>query len=251
MNESKGKFFGGIAGIIIAIILVIGGIASSLIVTNGIVEVKRSKTNITVTGSAKQQITSDLIVWTGNFSAKSPILQEAYTKLESDRASVENYLTAQGIAKEDLVFSSIATSMDYVISDYGVTTNQIEAYNLSQTVTVSSSEIDKVTEISRNATVLLNQGVAFESYAPQYFYTKLADIKVTMLAEATKDATKRAQMIAENAGSELGSLKYADMGVMQITPLYSTEISDYGINDTYSLEKEITAVVHCQFEIKQ
>jgi len=40
------------------------------------------------------------------------------------------------------------------------------------------------------------------------------------------------------------------MGVFQITPLYSTEVSDYGINDTSSLEKEITAVVTCTFEIK-
>jgi hypothetical protein len=70
-----------------------------------------------------------------------------------------------------------------------------------------------------------------------------------MLAEATKDARKRAEMIVENAGNKLGDLKYADMGVMQITPLYSNEVDDYGINDTSSLEKEITAVVHCQFEI--
>jgi hypothetical protein len=58
-------------------------------------------------------------------------------------------------------------------------------------------------------------------------------------------------MIAENAGNKLGDLNYADMGVMQITPLYSNEIDDYGINDTSSLEKEITAVVHCQFEINK
>jgi hypothetical protein len=80
-------------------------------------------------------------------------------------------------------------------------------------------------------------------------YTKIADLKVTMLAEATKDARKRAEMIAENAGNTLGKLKYADMGVIQITPLYSNEVSDYGMNDTYSLEKEITAIVHCEFEI--
>ena len=80
-------------------------------------------------------------------------------------------------------------------------------------------------------------------------FTKIADMKVTMLAEATKDARKRAEMIAKNAGNSLGSLKYADQGVIQITPLYSNEVSDYGMNDTYSLEKEITAIVHCEFEI--
>ncbi|MDD2484170.1 MAG: SIMPL domain-containing protein, partial [Eubacteriales bacterium] len=66
-----------------------------------------------------------------------------------------------------------------------------------------------------------------------------------------KDAKKRAEMISENAGSSLGELKYADMGVIQISPLYSNEVSDYGMNDTYSLEKEITAIVHCEFDIKK
>lgn len=246
MNEMNKR---SISYILVAIILVIGAIGSSVILTNGIVKIKASKTNIVVTGSAKQQITSDLIVWTGSFHTQSEKLQDAYTKLEAGRDKVSAYLTGQGIAEEDFVFSSITTNTNYAMNEYGNYTNEIDSYALSQTVTISSGEIDKITDISRNATELLNQGVAFESNPPQYFYTKLADLKVTMLAEATKDARKRAEMIVENAGNKLGDLKYADMGVMQITPLYSNEVDDYGINDTSSLEKEITAVVHCQFEI--
>jgi uncharacterized protein len=248
MNESNKKPFGNI---IIATILVIGVIISSLIVTNGLVEIKSSRSSIVVTGSAKKQITSDLIVWDGIFNTKSQVLQDAYTTLEGNRTKVEEYLIKKGVAKEDLVFSSITTTINYVMNDYGAMTNVIDSYDLSQTVTISSDEIDKITEISRNATELLNEGVAFQSEAPQYIYTKLADIKVTMLAEATKDARKRAEMMAENAGSKLGSLTHADMGVMQITPLYSNDVTDYGISDTTSLEKEITAVVHCTFEVKK
>lgn len=247
MNENKSK---NICNVIIAIILVVGVIASSLILTNGVVAIKASKNSIVVTGSAKQQITSDLIVWTGSFNTQSADLKQAYSQLESSREEVMEYLVKQGVDQKELVFSSITTNIQYVMSDYGVYTNEIDRYNLSQTVTISSNQIDKITDISRKATELLNEGVAFQSDAPQYLYTKLADIKVTMLAEATKDARSRAQMMAESAGSQLGELKYADMGVMQITPLYSNEISDYGMNDTYSLEKEITAVVHCTFDIK-
>lgn len=248
MNEFNKKAVGNI---IIAIILVIGVTISSLIVTNGLVEIKSSRSSIVVTGSAKKQITSDLIVWDGIFNAKSKVLQDAYTTLEGNRKKVEEYLVKKGVAKDDLVFSSITTTINYVMNDYGSMTNEIDYYDLSETVTISSDEIDKITEISRNATELLNEGVAFQSEAPQYIYTKLADIKVTMLAEATKDARKRAETMAENAGSKLGSLTHADMGVMQITPLYSNEVTDYGINDTSSLEKEITAVVHCTFEVKE
>ncbi|HHV11274.1 MAG TPA: SIMPL domain-containing protein [Clostridiales bacterium] len=246
MNENKHRTIGNI---IVALILTMGIIAASLIGVNGLVKIKSARTSLVVTGSAKQQITSDLIVWSGYFNSKSPVLTDAYTKLETDRDKVKKYLVSQGIGEDELVFSSITTSLYYVYNEYGVSTNEVDYYDLSQTVTIRSSAIDKVTEISRNATVLLNDGVQFQSYEPQYIYTKLADLKVTMLAEATKDAKKRAEMIAENAGSKLGSLTYADMGVMQITPLYSNEISDWGINDTSSLEKEITAVVHCTFEI--
>ncbi|BCN30790.1 SIMPL domain-containing protein [Anaeromicropila herbilytica] len=249
MNEYSNKR--ALCHIVVALILVIGIITSSIIMINGVVKVKASKTNIIVTGSAKQKITSDLIVWTGSFTSQSKKLQDAYTKLEVSRNKVSDYLVKQGIAKDDFVFSSINTTTNYVMNSMGNYTNEIDNYVLSQTVTISSSQIDKITEISRNATELLNQEVAFQSNPPQYFYTKLADLKVSMLAEATKDAKKRGKMIAENAGNHLGDLKYADMGVMQITPLYSNEIADAGVNDTSSLEKEITAVVHCQFEIEK
>ena len=249
MNETGNKR--AVSNIIVAIILVIGAVASAFILVNGVVKVKSAQNNIVVTGSAKQQITSDLIVWDGYFSAQSAVLTDAYSKLEESRNKVSDYLTKQGISEKDVEFSSITTNVNYVMNDYGNYTNQIDNYSLSQTVKISSSDIKKITDISRSATELLNQDVAFVSNPPQYYYTKLADLKVSMLAEATKDARKRAQMMAENAGNNLGDLTYADMGVMQITPLYSNDISDYGINDTSSLEKEITAVVHCQFEINK
>ena len=247
MNELKSKIT---SNIIIALIVALAIVASSLILVDGIEAVKGGNNKIMVTGSAKQQITSDLIVWTGSFTAKSPALQEAYTKLESDKAKVMDYLLKQGVPKDKIVFSSINTNTNYMVLPSGQYTSDVDYYELNQTVTISSGEIDKVTQISRNVTELINEGIQFQSNAPQYMYTKIADMKVTMLAEATKDAKKRAEMIAENAGNKLGDLKYADMGVIQIAPLYSNEVSDYGMNDTYSLEKEITAIVHCEFEIK-
>jgi len=247
MNELRSKIT---SNIVIAVILALAVVASSLILVDGVKAVKGGGNRIIVTGSAKQQITSDLIVWTGSFTAKSPALQEAYAKLESDKGKVMDYLVKKGVPEDKIVFSSINTNTYYIVLPSGQYTSDVDYYELNQTVTISSGEIDKITQISRNVTELINEGIQFQSNAPQYMYTKIADMKVAMLAEATKDARKRAEMIAENAGNELGRLKYADMGVIQITPLYSNEVSDYGMNDTYSLEKEITAIVHCEFEIR-
>jgi uncharacterized protein len=148
------------------------------------------------------------------------------------------------------VFSAIGTSPINEVNFNGQYTNNIIAYRLNQRVEISSGDVDKISQISREATELMNDGVEFQSFPPQYFYTKIADLKVSMLAGATKDAKNRAEQIAQNTGSNIGALKSAKMGVFQITPLYSTEVADYGINDTSSLEKEITAVVTCTFEMK-
>ena len=76
-----------------------------------------------------------------------------------------------------------------------------------------------------------------------------ADYRPSYNAEAAKDAKVRAEKVAESTGSSIGSVRTARMGVLQITPADSNEVSDSGMNDTSSLEKDITAVVNVGFEI--
>ena len=255
MNENKTKIIGNV---IVATILGVSIIISCFIGVFGLAEYKSKKNDIDIKGYVTQQITSDTIVWSGYYDAQAVELKDGYNTLEADREKVKKYFIEKGFTEEDLIFSSISTIENHVLTEYGAPTNVIANYELSQTVTISSEDIDKVTEVSRNATELLNEGVQFQSYAPEYHYTKLDDLKVTMLADATKDATNRAAMIAENAGSELGDLTHAHLSDIQITPLYSVPIDNYNNygyynyvdNDTASLEKEITVVVYCTFEIK-
>ena len=254
MNENKQKIIGNI---IVVSILSVAIIFSCFLGGYGLAEYKSKRNDIDIKGSAKQQIISDLIVWSGFYDIEAVNLKEGYIRLEVDREKVRNYFVEKGFTEDDLIFSSISITDNHVYNSYGAYTNDIASYNLGQTVTISSDEIDKVTEISRNATDLLNEEVQFQSYAPEYHYTKLDDLKVDMLAEATKDATKRAEMIAENAGSKLGDLAHAQISSIKITPLYSVPdeyYNEYGYsvdNDTVSLEKEVTVSVYCTFEIKQ
>ncbi len=235
---------------LIASILALGLVLSAAITTGGLVKIKSQDTTITVTGSAKKPITSDLIVWSGYFSATSFSTSEAYAQLKGNQEKVKNYFVDQGLKETDMVFSSINTTPIYEILPNGNYSNYVSAYQLGQSVTIRSSDVEKITELSRKATDLINEGVDFSSDPPQYIYTQIADLKVEMLSEATKDARLRAEQIAESAGSKVGELRFAKMGVIQITPLYSNEVSDYGMNDTSSIDKDITAVVTCQFAIK-
>ncbi len=237
--------------IAVAAVLAVGLMLSSWIVSNGMLKLKASGNSITVTGSAKQQLKSDLAVWTGMFTAQSPELTGAYAKLKNSQDKVKNYLVEKGFTEKDIIFSSINTDIRYVLLANGQYSNQVESYRLSQNVEIRSDQVDQVAALSREATDLINQEVEFYSNPPQFFYTKIADLKVEMLSLATQDALKRAEQIASNSNSKVGALRGAKMGVFQITPLYSNEISDYGINDTSSLDKEITAVMNCEFEVNK
>ena len=65
------------------------------------------------------------------------------------------------------------------------------------------------------------------------FCLELADLKIEMLANATKDARNRAETIAKNAGASLGGLKTANMGVFQITAPNSSN-EDYSWGGTFN-----------------
>ena len=96
---------------------------------------------------------------------------------------------------------------------------------------------------------LINSGIEFYSENPQYYYTKLAELKIEMIAEATKDANTRSEKIAENAGSSVGRLKNADMGVFQIVAQNSAEEYSWGGSfNTTSKRKTATITVKLEYE---
>lgn len=205
---------------------------------------------VTVTGSAKKQIRSDLAVWRGSFTEEAVTLAEAYSKLNQSLSKVKDYLKSKGFSEENITVSSISTNTLYEGREYGKQTTNIVGYILTQNVEIESNDVDKIEAISRESTELINKGVKFNSFNPQYYYTKLQDLKIDMLADATADARARAEKIAGVNNRKVNSVRSARMGVFQITRPNSTDVSDYGINDTSTIDKEITAVVNAEFSLK-
>lgn len=190
---------------------------------------------INVTGMGSKDFDSDLIVWRGSFSKMNINLQSAMADLETDRNKIKGYLVGKGIPENNIVFSAIDINKDFdeIRNENGYVVSSIfRGYSLGQTVTIESNEVDKVEQISREVSELINSGVEFYSDAPEFYYTKLAELKIQMVSEATADARVRAEKIAESAGSSLGDLKSADMGIFQIVGQNSNE--DYSWGGTFN-----------------
>jgi hypothetical protein len=162
---------------------------------------------------------------------------------------IKQYLISKGIPENQITISAVGSTVLHGKDNEGNETAEIKGYSLRQELQVRSADVDKIERVAREATELIPQGILIESGAPEYYYTKLADLKIEMLAEASKDAKVRAQQVASSTGSRIGSVRQAKMGVMQITAADSNEVSDSGINDTSSLEKDITAVVNVSFAV--
>jgi len=237
-------------GLLAALALPLALVVAALVIAGAATHIADSRAAVTVTGSAKRQIRSDMVIWRGTFSAQAPGLSDAYADLARQMNQVRVYLIGKGVSDSALVFTAINTRTFFVIGPRGNETSAISGYRLSQTVEVRSRDVERITLLAREATELIQNGVAFESNPPEYLYTKLADLKVEMLADATRDAKARAQEMAKNSGAQIGKLRGARMGVFQITPAFSNQVADYGFNDTSSLLKDITAVVSMSFEIR-
>jgi uncharacterized protein len=226
--------------------------------------VKLEPKTLAVTGSARKAILSDLVTWNGSVTVKDTNLVQAYDALKVGADKVKQFLVTNGIPETNITLSAINTlrrfHQDIIpasASNSGgsshptvITTDKVESYTLSQSISVSSTDMEKVPWASRAVTSLLKDGVEIDSGTPSYLYTKLSELKINMLAEATKDATARAGQIVENARGHLGKLVEARMGVMQINPKGVSATSAEGNNDTTSYEKEITAVVSVKFEVR-
>ena len=91
----------------------------------------------------------------------------------------------------------------------------------------------------------------YESGSPRYYYTKLNDLKIEMLKEASEDAYNRAGVIAEGSKSSLGKLDRSSMGVFQIVGLNSDEDYSWGGSfNTSSKMKTASITVSATYSIK-
>jgi len=246
-----GNFLKNSQIIILGICIAAATIVSSMILSGGVLKVmKFTREQISVTGSATEEIRSDYIIWKGNFSRRDTSLKAAYASLKSDLEKIKSYLKSKGVAETDINISSVATTTVYKKNEKGNDTNDIQYYLLYQSIEIRSNDVEKITNVSREVTELIDQGIELESQAPEYFYMKLDELKIKMLAKASENAKLRAENMVKAAGNRIGLMRSARMGVFQITPVTSTEVSDWGVNDTASLEKKVTAVVSANFAIE-
>ncbi len=233
---------------VVAVILAAGMVASAALLSKFFVRVKQEQA-ISVKGYAEQPVKADAGKFTVTVGARGPTQREAVDTLKKRRDRVLEALRARGFTDADI--RMLAPDQRKVLRKdaQGKDTNEIEYFDLYQSLTVTSDAVDRIYEATLDLPNLMSEDIDLTVSAPEFLITNMESLKRDLLARATEDGYQRALVMAQNSGGRVGELVSAQQGVFQITTPLSTETSSWGMYDTSTIEKTAKVVVTLDYAI--
>jgi hypothetical protein len=202
---------------------------------------------VTVTGSARKPISADLVQWRLTVAREAATPAPAARLLHRDLAAVRAFLVGAGISAAAIDPSVVST--EPIVEN--LPHHRVRrTYRVYQSLDVETRKLDVVQAASTRVGDLVARGIDVSPERPAYISTELSRAKLDTLSAATADARQRAQILVKGLGGKLGRMRSSSLGVYQVTPRFSNDVTDYGVNDVSSREKDVNAVVTATFDVK-
>jgi uncharacterized protein len=228
--------------------LAIGAVWIGHMVSATIHDARHTNDTITITGSARVPIGSNLAEWSVRVDGIAATPTAAARKLRRESAQVVAFLRGTGIRRQEIAPQVVQSETIVTrIDKHHVRTT----YRVSQGLDVTTPKLDVVQGAATQLGELLERGVTVSAEPLQFVSTRLANAKLDALAEATGNARRRADILVKGLGGKVGGLRASSLGVYQIVPRNSTAVSDYGVDDTSSRSKDVVAVVSATFAVRR
>ncbi len=232
-----------------ALILAVGMMASAVIGSVAYYQGKTLGDTLEVTGSARRQIVSDRAKWSAEWDRDVTVttLKDGYRLMADDEKKVRAFFASHGVKDSAIEVAPVSMDQDYTYNQQDPSVPK--RFILRQTVELRSDDVAAVTALSKQVNALIDQGVVFSSKGVEYTYSDLPTLRVSLLGEAVKDAEARTEAIAGKGN--VGPMRSATVGVVQVVPVGSTDVSDYGAYDTSKIDKEVMVTVRAAFSMRK
>ena len=221
MAYGRGDGLGLSSGLLAAIFIAFGVGLAGVMIAGGLVESRVADRHVSVEGAAEREVKADLAVWPLTIAANDRTLATAQGRIDEQLGQVEAFLSAAGFDAAELNRGVLQLDA----SDAPLPALDPEAppapgvYRLEQSLTVRSQNVDLVALVSRQLGDLARQGVAVSSpRGPAFLYTRLTDIRADLMSEAALDARDAAAAFADQAGAQLGGVRTAVHGEVEVLP---------------------------------
>lgn len=254
MSSANQSARGGmtILGFLLAIGLVLGG----LVLGDQIKATRLNDRYVTVRGLAERNVKSDLAIWDLGYTDAGDDLAALYTKSESDKKAIVDFLAKQGIEPSEIELGIVGVT-DTQANGYATNKPPSRRYVVQQGITVRTSRVDVVARAAQKTMQLVQKGVVLSSGSnsgPSYEFTGLNAIKPDMITEATRNARAAAGRFASDSGSRVGSIRQATQGIFSILAANSGgDTGEYGYqnNDENSLMKTVRVVTSVEYYLNK
>jgi hypothetical protein len=209
-----------------AVVLALGVALAGLLVGNGFARGRAADRYVTVKGVAEREVRADLAIWPIRVTGADNELSAANGKLATSVAGVRDFLIRHGVDTSQVQLTGFSVA-DAFAEQYASDRKPTNRYVIHQTMLVRSSQPDKVLAASQQVSQLAAIGVAISSGngeygpgggGPTFVFSKLNELKPSMIADATARAREAAAQFARDSHSELGEIRQANQGVFEILP---------------------------------
>lgn len=240
---------------VFAFILSLGFIISAAVMGYALQQFNNTKNSITVKGLAEKPIQADSARWEIHLQTNraSSTIPEAYQLLDQRIKSLQGFFIEHGFKVADIQLGNKSSESYYEDVDIGEgkTTREFRGYIARQSFVLNSRDIKKIEKAAKDAYLLDEKGISIREN-PEYLVSNLEEIKMSLIANATKNAYNRANEFAKVGGVKVGSMRSASQGAFYILPENGSDAdSDYGgAYDKETINKIARVVVTINYTIE-
>lgn len=244
---NKLKSLSGIWVIVLALGVALGG----YFIGDGIYRAMSGRT-VTVKGLAERDVVADTAVWNIKINGVGGDLTILQNEIDNDIAEIHSFLTDAGFNESEIQNLRVQVRDKYAgYSDAELKSqNNDGRYVIDTGVMVRSDNVALVDSVSRKMGELVRRGITVtEDYSgPTYIFNGLNDIKISMIEQATKNATAAGEQFAKDADARLGKIKSANQGVFSIEA--RDPIDRWSSDEKQSINKKVRVVATITFYLK-
>jgi hypothetical protein len=208
--------------VIVGLCLLVGLASGGYFIGKGAARFKSDSRVVTVKGLVEREVKADQAVWTLGLRRASEDLRDAHSKITADRDAAVAFLRKQGFTDAEIERQPTRT-VDKLAREYGQP--QVAdrfRYVVTTSVVVKTTNVELVRAALGSTEELLKSGVVLDGEReggaanPRYVVSRFNDLRPQLLAEATRNARATAQQFAADSGAQVGSIRSANQGSIQI-----------------------------------
>jgi len=239
--------------IVLGLLLAIGMASAAFILG---VQAKRAvagQQSITVKGLAEKPIKADSAEWSISVGVTAQTQSEALQAVAQERKVVEAFLTKQGLASETWAVDVETIAPHYEEVFVKDTPRQVQkGFDAFQNIRVTTKDLAKITAANKAFLQLKADNHPVTAQPPNYLVSNLESVKMSLIADATKNARSRATEFVKQDGVKVGVMKSASQGAFYILAVGGEAGDDSygGVYDKSTIDKTARVVVTIVYNIE-